>query len=339
MGLLDASTILCSVIAITAIVWIFIGKPNAAHSTAVQSTAFLAATMTDMIHKGSTLDEANTMHGLHNPDIMMWLMSIACCTVPFIMIIVTEHQPTAANEKWWNLPAKLAKRWTPTNCIIATAATAVMLLLPWVWHLVDPRYHTPFLTAMQPGLAMGILIIAAAMTIIQGRKKANESKPNLLSLVGHILEKAAKTLASTADYAALAGFTITWLALGAALLIMSASDDGNPTGDNITQKIMINTILIGAVGTTIALFEIVKNESNRRQRQLTIWIRFATIAAILGGTMIGSWWQTTGGAIIMAGAATGAAGAAMSIWWSKPTKLIDGPRNVQHQIEETQRYT
>ena len=339
MDLLHASTIVCSAVAIATAAWVLTGKPNMSQHPAVQFTVVLSMTMTEIIHKGSTLDEASTLNGLQNPDIMMWMMAITCCTVPLFMLIVSEHQPRTTNERWWNITDKLAKRWTPTNCIIATAATAVMLLLPWVWHLADPRYHTPFLTTMQPGMAMGVLIIAATMTMIQGRKKANGDNTSLLNIASRLLEKAAKTLASTADYAALTGFTAAWLTLGAALLITSANHDGNPVGENITQKIMINSILIGIVATTVGLFEFVKNEPTRRQRRPTTWIRFATIAAILGGTIVGSWWQTTGGAIIMAGAATGATGAAMAIWWSKPNPLTDGPSNSQHETEETQRYT
>jgi hypothetical protein len=174
-----------------------------------------------------------------------------------------------------------------------------------------------------PGIAAGLLLTAAGAAITHTNRhnaSSHESGNEADAVVkaGRKLSVGAHAVGRIADHAALAAYAAALAALTGAVALQQWADAS--AHEMLLRKSISYTILAGAVATAITLSGLLPTEALRPRRWPTTLANYATIALLTAGIIAGQWWSMTGGITIMTSAAVGAAGAAMSIWWVKPTK-------------------
>ena len=302
-----------AVAAIAALVWTIIGRPRRSRSPAVQAVALTGPTITAILHKGENLDANLT--GATNPDIILWIASIIWWLIPLMLLMVATYPKPGHDTGWINAPIRILQEWTMGKALLMTVATAGLIMVPWLWHAIDPRYETPFLTTIQPWMAAGLLLTAAGISVHYARRKNETAEDAAVIRAGQIIYYAARGVGKVVDHTALAAYTIALTALVVATTLQQFTETS--AHEVILRKTINYSITGGATATAVTLSRLTPAGSIRPRRTPTTAANYATIAALTAGAVSGQWWPLAGNITVMISAAIGATGAAMSIWWPK----------------------
>jgi hypothetical protein len=128
--------------AAVAVILLVIGRPRRARTPAVQAVVLTGPTITAILHKGQTLDANLT--GAMNPHILLWLVALQWCFTPLLLLVGASYRSQPGQDTGWiNAPIRLIQEWTMGKALLMTIAASGLIMVPWLWHLIDPRYETP----------------------------------------------------------------------------------------------------------------------------------------------------------------------------------------------------